>query len=572
MIFVDANVGYLSQTLPVIARTSTKANFIINGLAVGDTLLIQTQGQDDKSITQITAQSFVGIFDLSETYELKVLRKGFNSDYFTINSTTSTVTAIFFKIAGFEYTDDTSISDKVILEFGDITLLGDTVLPTDTYEEKKQPEIDMWFNFYQKGDFPIKSPHILKRIQEESIILNYPFATKVTTHADTGYAFLQKTDGTEVTISNLAEGITLELTQQFPLSQIDTTEGTIEAGVHLRFINADGSVYNTATAINTLISDGNQIFISVSPGLDQNSNYRNYRGKRIQFAYTHLQYIEKLTCLVANQYLIEENGTTKRVEKEISFLPRPSISVSGGFQETDRALLTDTTKKSQVRDVVNVKIIPENFNDISLGFFIYNSVQYGELVFQHPYRLFGRDRTIIFLYIDSSVPNKIRLLVEFSKGTNENLSSYQTLYFDSPNLAEIVMQRTNDDNNLVFSTELYDVGTAIVDFVDGIESDNLKFMTTAQIIENPQFIQSDAEELFKQYISKSIEYVALQNYKKGDIVYSTSGKNNRKGYVQFWICLQDVTASVSLTETDAQGNLYFQKQISVPDGILLYFQ
>ena len=450
--------------------------------------------------------------------------------------------------------------------------LGDTVLPTDTYEEKKQPEIDMWFNFYQKGDFPIKSPHILKRIQEESIILNYPFATKVTTHADTGYAFLQKTDGTEVTISNLAEGITLELTQQFPLSQIDTTEGTIEAGVHLRFINADGSVYNTATAINTLISDGNQIFISVSPGLDQNSNYRNYRGKRIQFAYTHLQYIEKLTCLVANQYLIEENGTTKRVEKEISFLPRPSISVSGGFQETDRALLTDTTKKSQVRDVVNVKIIPENFNDISLGFFIYNSVQYGELVFQHPYRLFGRDRTIIFLYIDSSVPNKIRLLVEFSKGTNENLSSYQTLYFDSPNLAEIVMQRTNDDNNLVFSTELYDVGTAIVDFVDGIESDNLKFMTTAQIIENPQFIQSDAEELFKQYISKSIEYVALQNYKKGDIVYSTSGKNNRKGYVQFWICLQDVTASVSLTETDAQGNLYFQKQISVPDGILLYFQ
>ena len=192
LIFVDANVGYLSQTLPVIARTSTKANFIINGLADGDTLLNQTQGQDDKSITQITAQSFVGIFDLSETYELKVLRKGFNSDYFTINSTTSTVTAIFFKIAGFEYTDDTSISDKVVLEYGDITLLGDTVLPTDTYEEKKQPEIDMWFNFYQKGDFPIKSPHILKRIQDESIILNYPFATKVTTHADTGYAFLQR--------------------------------------------------------------------------------------------------------------------------------------------------------------------------------------------------------------------------------------------------------------------------------------------------------------------------------------------------------------------------------------------
>ena len=336
--FHPDNVSYLSQDIGVPTKTDTQGTSKINGLKVGDIVRIQEADKESTLVSHdITSNGdFVWEYELAKEYQVRAYRIGFDSDILNISRTQTTGKVKFINISGGEYTEPTGriISDYLTFMEGGIFGTKDYVTSEDTFVDTSQPEINFWFEANQTAPYGIKANHLLSKIENGIITLTKFFSVKIKTHESTTYEFIRETNGTELKVSNNAEGIDINLVPSTQVSNIVNHE-SIKHGVHLKFINANNdNVYAEAICVGSLVNAGNDLFFDVTPALDPLSSGRNYRNKRIQFSTTHIDYVEYPTYQWSNQYqFFNTDNVIQRVDKHIAFLQRETINVSGGFTE-----------------------------------------------------------------------------------------------------------------------------------------------------------------------------------------------------------------------------------------------
>ena len=336
--FHPDNVSYLSQDIGVPTKTDTQGTSTINGLKVGDIVRIQEADKESTLVSHdITSDGdFVWEYELAKEYQVRAYRIGFDSDILNISRTQTTGKVKFINISGGEYTEPTGriISDYLTFMEGGIFGTKDYVTSEDTFVDTSQPEINFWFEANQIAPYGIKANHLLSKIENGIITLTKFFSVKIKTHESTTYEFIRETNGTELKVSNNAEGIDINLVPSTQVSNIVNHE-SIKHGVHLKFINANNdNVYAEAICVGSLVNAGNDLFFDVTPALDPLSSGRNYRNKRIQFSTTHIDYVEYPTYQWSNQYqFFNTDNVIQRVDKHIAFLQRETINVSGGFTD-----------------------------------------------------------------------------------------------------------------------------------------------------------------------------------------------------------------------------------------------